>query len=200
MVTFFFFSCIYAFPVSFAWSVCLSVYPIQWWNYHSFYQAVIKPISFVKKILASQAELHSWPPLTTVFLSPGSVVHFSGKRSMESVVANCKDGPWRPLPPGIHALVQSSSTFYQGWSVWPIEYCISNGVSLLVSLGHQEHQGFLLCLFQRSLVLRTVNCPMVISPIQRLTWLGTELFLSQPIGNSLRPPSNSQAVWATVET
>ena len=65
----------------------------------------MKLISFVKTLWLPQAPLCIWSSIGTGFLRPGSMVHFSGKRSMENVVVDSKDGTQRPLPPGVHALV-----------------------------------------------------------------------------------------------
>lgn len=86
--------------------------------------------SFVKTFWLLQTWLWIWPFISAGFLSPGSMVHFSGKRSMGTVVVNSKHGTQRPLLPGVHVLV-SSSTFYQDWSVWPTEHWLSNGESLV---------------------------------------------------------------------
>ena len=86
--------------------------------------------SFVKTFWLLQTWLWIWPFISAGFLSPVSMVHFSGKRSMETVVVNSKHGTQRPLLPGVHVLL-SSSTFYQDWSVWPTEHWVSNGVSLV---------------------------------------------------------------------
>lgn len=66
---------------------------------------MIKLISFVKTLWLPQEQLCIWPSIGTGFLRPGSMVYFSGKRSMENVEVDSKDGTKRPLPPGVHALV-----------------------------------------------------------------------------------------------
>ena len=89
---------------------------------------------FVKTSWLLQTWLWIWPFISAGFLLPVTMVHFSGKRSMGTGVVNSKYGTQRSR--FLVYVLMSSSAFYQHWSVWPTEYWVSNGVSLLV-LGHK---------------------------------------------------------------
>lgn len=91
---------------------------------------------------------------------------------------------------GIHTFVYFSSMFYQGWSMWPIGYGRSDGMSLL-KIGHKRPCDF-------SFILFLLNC-LLWEMLATILWRRSYFLTERPLcEEKLRPTAREE--WVPLTT